>query len=95
VLEKYEIKIPILQCWANCTGAPYSGNPKALLSRQINHPVRWEQTISAMLADGIDTFIETGVGAVLTKMAQRMAPDAICRTAQTPREIETVLEELA
>ncbi len=95
VLEKYEIKTPVLQCWANCIGEPYTGNPKALLSRQINHPVRWRQTVSAMLADGVTVFIETGVGAVLTKMVQRMAPEALCRSVQTPREIELVLEELA
>jgi len=95
ILEEYDIKTPVLQCWANCSGEPYSGNPKSLLSRQINHPVRWQQTVSTMLADEVTVFIETGVGAVLTKMVQRMAPDAVCRSVQTPREIELVLEELS
>lgn len=94
ILETYKIDTPVLQCFSNCTGAPYEGNPKALLSRQINHPVRWQQTIAAMLTDGVTVFIETGVGSVLTKMVQRMAPEAACRSVQTPREIETVLEEL-
>ncbi len=95
VLEKYQIQAPVLQCFSNCNGAPYTDNPKTLLSRQINYPVRWQQTISAMLADGVTVFIETGVGSVLTKMVQRMAPEAICRSVQNPREIELVLEELA
>lgn len=94
-LENYKIKTPVLQCWANCAGEPYAGDPKPLLSRQINHPVRWQQTVSAMLADGVTVFIETGAGTVLTGMARRMAPGAVCRSVQTPRELETVLEELA
>ncbi|HNX13621.1 MAG TPA: ACP S-malonyltransferase [Oscillospiraceae bacterium] len=93
-LEKYEIRTPVLQCYTNCTGEPYTKNPKYLLNRQINHPVRWQQTVSAMLADGVTVFIETGVGSVLTKMVQRMAPGAVWRSVQTPREIELVLEEL-
>jgi len=57
--------------------------------------VRWQQTVSAMLADGVTVLIETGAGTVLTGMARRMAPGAICRSVQTPRELEVVLEELA
>ncbi|HOP11080.1 MAG TPA: ACP S-malonyltransferase [Oscillospiraceae bacterium] len=94
ILEKYQIRTPVLQCYTNSTGALYESNPKALLSRQINHPVRWQQTVAAMLADGVTVFIETGVGSVLTKMVQRMAPEAVCRSVQTPREIELVMEEL-
>jgi len=94
VLAQYDLRTPVLQCFSNCTGAPYTGSPKSLLCRQINHPVRWQQTIAAMLTDGVDVFIETGVGSVLTKMVQRMAPEAVCRSVQTPREIELVMEEL-
>lgn len=44
-----------------------------MLSRQIDQPVRWLQTIRYMLDDGVDTFIEVGYGNVLQGLVKRIA----------------------
>ncbi|MBP5389841.1 MAG: ACP S-malonyltransferase [Bacteroidales bacterium] len=60
---------------------------KANLLRQLTSPVRWTQSVEAMLADGAGEFIETGPGAVLQGLVKRIAPaDAgvVIRSAETP-----------
>ena len=68
-------KIPVV---ANLT-ADYETQPdeiKANLAAQIDHPVRWEETIGRLAADGVDTFVEVGSGTVLTGLMKRLAPEA-------------------
>lgn len=52
---------------ANRTARPY---PKTgyldLISEQISHPVRWYESISWLLAHGLETFAEVGPGNVLS-----------------------------
>ena len=55
-----------------------------MLSRQIASPVRWEELIRQMIADGYDTFWEIGPGQTLTNMIRRIDPAV---TARSVREI--------
>jgi [acyl-carrier-protein] S-malonyltransferase len=45
------------------------------LSRQIDSPVRWTQTMRRMAEEGVDTVIEFGPGKVLTGLFGRTCPD--------------------
>jgi [acyl-carrier-protein] S-malonyltransferase len=66
-----EISVPL---YANVTGRQYGSPNEAgkLLARQVNHPVRWQLTIENMIADGYDTFIETGPGKALIGMIKKI-----------------------
>jgi len=46
------------------------------LARQISSPVMWEQSVRAIAAQGITTFIEVGPGAVLSGLIRRTVPEA-------------------
>jgi [acyl-carrier-protein] S-malonyltransferase len=46
--------------------------------------VRWQQSVEAMHAHGVDTFIELGVGDVLSGLIKRIAP-----TARTLRVVDS------
>lgn len=48
----------------------------ALLEEQLVAPVRWTESIRAMRADGCRTFVEFGVGDVLTGLLRRIDRDA-------------------
>jgi [acyl-carrier-protein] S-malonyltransferase len=63
-----------------------------LLVRQVTGTVRWRESVLAMQAMGVDSFIELGSGKVLTGLARRIVPDARAANAGTPAEIETVLK---
>jgi [acyl-carrier-protein] S-malonyltransferase len=62
---------------ANLT-ADYEATPdeiRANLAAQIDHPVRWEETIGRLVASGFDVFVEVGSGTVLAGLMKRLAPD--------------------
>jgi [acyl-carrier-protein] S-malonyltransferase len=51
------------------------GDPREireLLIRQVVSPVRWEQSMSTMLAEGLDAFYEVGPGKVLRGLMRRI-----------------------
>lgn len=47
-----------------------------LLSRQIDHPVRWTESVQSLLSYGIESFVEPGPGKVLTGLLKRIDPKA-------------------
>jgi (acyl-carrier-protein) S-malonyltransferase len=57
--------------YSNVTAKIYD-NPKELLSKQINSPVRWQQTIENMVSDGFATFIEVGAGKTLSGLIKKI-----------------------
>ena len=62
---------------------------KENLLRQLTSPVRWTQSVQAMLADGATEFIETGPGTVLQGLVKRIAPpeaEILIRAAEAPEE---------
>jgi acyl transferase domain-containing protein/NADP-dependent 3-hydroxy acid dehydrogenase YdfG len=68
-LDTLPIRSPALPVLANVTASPYPADPAAmrdLLAEQITSSVRFADTITAMAADGVRTFIEVGPGNVLT-----------------------------
>lgn len=47
-----------------------------LLVRQVSSPVRWEDSIRFLLAQGVDTFIEVGPGKALTGFMKKIDKEA-------------------
>lgn len=68
-------KIPVV---ANVTAQPYPADSeaiKALLVRQITHPVQWSQSVRYLLAHGVKDLREIGPGNVLTRLVQQIQQD--------------------
>ena len=95
-LGKADIAAPRLPLIANVTAAKASepDEIRDLLVRQVTATVRWRESVQAMTALGVDSFIELGAGKVLSGLCRRIAPDATSRCAGTPDEIETLLKLL-
>jgi len=53
------------------TAYRYKEDIRAILSKHIVSPLRFDKTIQAMLANGIDTFIEVGPGRTLTGFVRK------------------------
>jgi len=64
--------------FSNVTAQPViqEGRWPELLERQLKSPVRWTETIQNMLNEGIDTFVECGVGDVLSGLIRRIDREA-------------------
>jgi [acyl-carrier-protein] S-malonyltransferase len=49
-----------------------------LLEEQLRRPVRWNESVQAMLAAGVTTFVECGGGEVLSGLIKRIDKEAVC-----------------
>jgi len=58
--------------YANYTAEPYTKEmAKELLTQQVAHPVRWQQTVEKMIEAGVDTFVEVGAGKTLCGLIKK------------------------
>jgi len=65
---------PATTVYANVTAQPHAdpASIKRLLFDQIVKPVRWEQTMQAMLANGDARWVELAPGRVLTGLLKKI-----------------------
>lgn len=56
------------------------------LIRQLVQPVRWVETIQAMVALGVERIVECGPGRVLSGLTKRIAPDIECVVLSDSKE---------
>jgi [acyl-carrier-protein] S-malonyltransferase len=84
-------EIPVI---ANVDAEPHrdGAGTAARLEAQLTSPVRWQETIARMVADGVTTFVELGPGAVLTGVAKRSAPDGTAVAAADPAALDAVVQ---
>jgi [acyl-carrier-protein] S-malonyltransferase len=61
------------------------------LIRQVASPVRWEETILAMAAEGVTRFIEVGPGKVLSGLVRKIVKDGSVASVNGPADIEKLL----
>jgi len=74
-IEQTEIVQPCCPVYQNVCAAPVT-NPaeiKKNLLTQLTSPVKWTQSVQAMLADGADWFMEVGPGTVLQGLVRRIS----------------------
>lgn len=67
---------------------------KGLLQRQISSPVRWQQSIELMAAEGVDTFIEIGPKKTLSGFLKKVVPQLDSYHVETVEDMEKLLEIL-
>jgi [acyl-carrier-protein] S-malonyltransferase len=92
--KNFELKQPEITVYSNYTTEPYSENVLELMTNQINHSLRWQESIERMAADGFDTFIEVGVGDTLKKLIKHILPEARVYSVSNMEELQKVEEEL-
>ncbi len=86
-LDRTTWKQPSTTVYANVTARPHAdiASIKKLLIEQIVSPVRWEQTMQTLVADGEARFVELAPGRVLTgflKKINRRLPVESLSTAE-------------
>lgn len=76
-IEKTEFHTPKCPIYQNVDAMPHTDHAeiKQNLVAQLTSPVRWTKSVQNMVADGADTFIECGPGAVLQGMIKRISKE--------------------
>lgn len=96
VLSQVELHEPQIPYVANVT-AQYvksAAEVKELLTRQVSSSVRWQQSVEAMIADGVDTFIEIGPGKTLAGFMRKISRDVKTLNVEKLEDISKVAEAL-
>ena len=96
VLSQVELHEPQIPYVANVT-AQYvksAAEVKELLTRQVSSSVRWQQSVEAMIADGVDTFIEIGPGKTLAGFMRKISRDVKTLNVEKLEDIGKAAEAL-
>ncbi|MEU2394176.1 ACP S-malonyltransferase [Streptomyces sp. NPDC007369] len=87
VVRAVTLRPPAFPVIANRTARPYRAELAAdLLLEQIDHPVRWHETVRALLDEPGAVFTEIGESTVLTSMVRQIRRDAEPAGAARPRQ---------
>ncbi len=80
----------------NRTGHPTQDPAEiaAALADQLTSPVRWVQTVEALTALGVDTFLEAGPKNVLAGLIKKAAPQARAYSFDDPESLAAALAKL-
>jgi [acyl-carrier-protein] S-malonyltransferase len=95
-LESVELNDPQIPYLTNVTAEPVPAKDgiTELLAKQICSPVKWQQSVERMIADGVDCFIEIGPGKTLAGFMKRINKDVKVYNIQTTEDLKNVADEL-
>ena len=86
-----EERLPV---YANLTAEPYGEDKKETMAAQCENPVRWQKTIENMIANGVDTFIEVGVGKTLAGLIKKINPEVTVYQIENNEGLDAAAEAL-
>lgn len=88
---------PSVPVYVNVDTEPVSSGDVArdCLIRQVSRPVRWEQSIARMIAEGVGLFVEIGPGKVLSGMIRRIDKGAARVNVEAPKDFEAARSAIA
>jgi [acyl-carrier-protein] S-malonyltransferase len=82
-----DLKMPLVNN-AEARAITKAGDIQTSLIRQLPSPVLWEDSVRAMTALGVKTFVEVGPGTVLSGLIKRILPDAVTLNVNDPKSLE-------
>ena len=97
VLESLEFRDPSFAVYTNVDAAPVATGAaaRASLLRQVTAPVRWQESVEAMIASGVESFVEVGPGKVLSGLVRGIRRGTPTYQAGAPQGIAAAVDELA
>jgi [acyl-carrier-protein] S-malonyltransferase len=82
-----DLKMPLINN-AEARALTKASDIQASLVRQLPSSVLWEDSVQAMAAMGVTTFVEVGPGTVLSGLIKRILPDAVTMSVNDPKSLE-------
>ncbi len=96
-LDRAEIADPVIPLVNNAEAEVVrtSSNVREGLKRQVTAPVRWEQSMRVLRAEGVDIFVEVGPGKVLAGLLRQIDRQAECLRVEDIASLNEALARLA
>jgi [acyl-carrier-protein] S-malonyltransferase len=87
----YDLKTPVI---SNVEAEQYPSREqiKELLITQVDHPVRWQESMEKMLAAGIEQFLELGPGKVLSGLMKRINRGTAIQSIEKTEQIKELIK---
>jgi [acyl-carrier-protein] S-malonyltransferase len=82
-----DLKMPLINN-AEARAITKASDIQASLVRQLPSSVLWEDSVKAMAAMGVMTFVEVGPGTVLSGLIKRILPEAVTLNVSDPKSLE-------
>lgn len=97
VLKDVVVSDPQVPYVANVTGSyvTQASDIKELLSKQAYSSVRWQQSVEAMIKDGVDTFIEMGPGRTLSGFVKKIDRKLKVINIEKPADLDKLNEVIS
>ena len=70
------------------------GVTRELFTKQVSSPVRWMQSMEAMIREGVDIFVEIGPGKTLAGFMKKISRDVKVYNIAVWEDVEKVAQEL-
>jgi [acyl-carrier-protein] S-malonyltransferase len=96
LLDTIVFKSPLIPV-VNNADAKFLNSPEEIkksLIRQLNQPLLWEESITLMIQNGIDIFIEVGPKKVLSGLIKRIHRDAKVLNVEDTKTLEETVSTL-
>jgi [acyl-carrier-protein] S-malonyltransferase len=93
-IQLHPAEIPIV----NNADAAFLKDPQEIRSslvRQLNQPLLWEDSVKAMIENGVDTFIEVGPKKVLSGLIKRIDGNVKIFNVEDVKSLEVTLNALS
>ncbi len=88
------LKMPLINN-AEAKAITKASDIQASLVRQLPSSVLWEDSVKAMAAMGVTTFVEVGPGAVLSSLIKRIVPGAATMNVNDPQSLDATRAALS
>lgn len=89
-LQDKELNTPNVPIYSNFTAQPYSDDYKALITAQVESPVQWNSIVDNLIEQGVDTFIEVGVGKTLAGLIKKINKDVTVYHVENKETLEAL-----
>ena len=95
-LDSIDVLTPKFPVYSNVTARPVQ-SPEEIkegLAKQVSAPVRWEESVRHMVADGASSFVEIGPGRVLSGLIKRIDRSVTLRNVESEENLTTFRQEV-
>jgi len=91
-LRALDVRDPRIPVVANVDAEPKRDAASSIeaLIRQVSSPVRWDDVVRRLVAEGARTFIELGPGAVLGGLIKKIDRSVTVQSVEDPRGLDTI-----
>jgi [acyl-carrier-protein] S-malonyltransferase len=94
-LAEITISSPMVPVVSNVTAQPHGADIAARLVEQVCAPVRWEESMRGLLAQGFTRFIELGPGTALSGFMKRIDKTAQMFNVADAASLEAAVKSLS